>query len=765
MKRSRKKGAEPLKITNELYDIIEETKKDKTKAYDTPAQVTRTEGSTLWVHIPGGVQETPIKKTVNASPGDTVQVRVSGGTAWVVGNASAPPTDDTTALKAEADATSAAAAAGSALRSATTAREAADEAETQASAASAAAVLAEGKADAASAAADRADDKADDAADAAESAQASASGALDSLSTVQDVLGVLEWAQDNATFTPTADTEVEPGKTYWTYNSTTQKYEPVANPSPAALSTYYEISGVDEAMAAFINAHLALTNEGLWILGGLFDVLIATGGAGHTYQSAGTYIIGPTGPVAYFGSNGIELKGRNFSNVLETYCKIRKDDTFLKAVKYVPTQPGMDILKYTQTTQITEDGFVIKRERGSGTAVTAFEVTPSDPDGTSAGDDALLLLQATRDDLQRYPDGGSVRLSTSDGEGVVLGYWLNGNFTETARMDNTGGITVTGDIWADGNIEADGNINCNGNMSPAGDLLAGGSVEDGNGNVLADKADASSIPTKTSDLTNDGDGTDPFATTAEIPTATSELTNDGDGTSPFATLDDIPTGGGSTFYGSNSQSGTATLRTVDVADTSFALERGVIVAVKFMNGVPSAATLNVNSTGAKAIYYEGATIVLGTVKAGDLVTFQYDGSYWNVLAIDRQPTKTSELTNDGDGTDPFATTADLASKINGSTSGQSITLGSWKLCWGSYTTNTSSASGSGTFAAPYYVNENISLSFRATPYVWAQVQGSLTGSNYALVTATSTTGATIRLMSSHKNTTTRTIRWFAIGQA
>lgn len=438
-------------------------------------------------------------------------------------------------------------------------------------------------------------------------------------------------------------------------------------------------------MADFVNAHLALTTEGLWVLpngitGGGFKVLIATGGTGHTYPNAGTYIIGASGPVAYFGSSGIELKGLNFSNVLETYCRIQKDDTFLKAVKYVGTGAVLD---YTQTTQITEDGFVIERKRGSGTSVKAFEVTADDPDAV-ATNSAGLLLQGTRDSLQRYPEGGSVKLSTDDGEGVVLGYWLNGNFTETARMDNDGGITVTGDIWADGNIEADGNINCNGNMSPAGDLVAGGSVEDGNGNVLADKADASSIPTKTSDLTNDGDGTDPFITSANVPTATSELTNDGDGTDPFATTAEIPTA-------------------------------------------------------------------------------------------------TSELTNDGDGTDPFATTADLASKADtqmvilglaariigsaGSSGADGITLGTWKLCWGSYTTNTSNASGSGTFTAPYYVNENISLSFSATPYVWAQVQGSLTGSNYALVTATSTTGATIRLMSSHKNTTTRTIRWFAIGQA
>ena len=62
--------------------------------YDTQATVLRVEGDTLWVHIPGGVDETPVQRTINASAGDVIQIRVGGGSAWAVGNASAPPTDD-----------------------------------------------------------------------------------------------------------------------------------------------------------------------------------------------------------------------------------------------------------------------------------------------------------------------------------------------------------------------------------------------------------------------------------------------------------------------------------------------------------------------------------------------------------------------------------------------------------------------------------------------------------------------------------------------
>ena len=68
-----------------------------TKPYDTSAEVVRVDGSTAWVHIPGGVDETPVQLSIDAKAGDSVNVRVSGGRAWITGNGSRPPTDDTRA--------------------------------------------------------------------------------------------------------------------------------------------------------------------------------------------------------------------------------------------------------------------------------------------------------------------------------------------------------------------------------------------------------------------------------------------------------------------------------------------------------------------------------------------------------------------------------------------------------------------------------------------------------------------------------------------
>ena len=94
-------------VAKDFAQLISQSKSNKTGPYDTQATVKRVEGNTVWVSIPGGVDETPIDKTVNCSAGDKVQVRVSGGRAWITGNASAPPTDDTTAIKARTTATEA----------------------------------------------------------------------------------------------------------------------------------------------------------------------------------------------------------------------------------------------------------------------------------------------------------------------------------------------------------------------------------------------------------------------------------------------------------------------------------------------------------------------------------------------------------------------------------------------------------------------------------------------------------------------------------
>ena len=80
---------------------------------------------------------------------------------------------------------------------------------------------------------------------------------------------------------------------------------------------------------------------------------------------------------------------------------------------------------------------------------------------------------------------------------------------------------------------------------------------------------------------------------------------------------------------------TAAATTAKVATLSgYSLVTNGIVSVKFTNSVPANATLNINNRGAKNIYYQGAKIVAGVIKAGDIATFVYSGNY-NLICIDR----------------------------------------------------------------------------------------------------------------------------------
>lgn len=83
--------------------------------------------------------------------------------------------------------------------------------------------------------------------------------------------------------------------------------------------------------------------------------------------------------------------------------------------------------------------------------------------------------------------------------------------------------------------------------------------------------------------------------------------------------------------------------------TGYALKDGAMPTVKFTYAVPSQATLNINSTGAKSIYILAAGMLTkvpaNLIKAGDYVTFIYNGSYYVVHTILRQVKEVSGYGN------------------------------------------------------------------------------------------------------------------------
>lgn len=71
-----------------------------------------------------------------------------------------------------------------------------------------------------------------------------------------------------------------------------------------------------------------------------------------------------------------------------------------------------------------------------------------------------------------------------------------------------------------------------------------------------------------------------------------------------------------------------------VSLSSYTLTAGGVVSIKFTNSVPANATLNINSKGAKNIFYKGAKITSGIIPAGAIATFMYDGTQYHLLTID-----------------------------------------------------------------------------------------------------------------------------------
>ena len=83
-------------------------------------------------------------------------------------------------------------------------------------------------------------------------------------------------------------------------------------------------------------------------------------------------------------------------------------------------------------------------------------------------------------------------------------------------------------------------------------------------------------------------------------------------------------------YGTCSTAAATAAKTV--ACTGFALVTGAEITVKFtVTNTASSPTLNVNSTGAKSIYYNGEAISAGHLAANRTYTFRYNGTRWDLV--------------------------------------------------------------------------------------------------------------------------------------
>lgn len=173
--------------------------------------------------------------------------------------------------------------AGVAHDAAIRAQASADDAQASADDAARSAAAAQASADQATIDAGAAHDAANNAQRDATTANRAANGALDQLSVVEDVIGVLNWVAEHGTYAASTDTEVVPGKYYFTRSGSAPNYtytvvtNPTGNPS---TQWYYELTGTDEAVSNYVSSHLALTNAGLWVQNdnNSYKILLASDG-------------------------------------------------------------------------------------------------------------------------------------------------------------------------------------------------------------------------------------------------------------------------------------------------------------------------------------------------------------------------------------------------------------------------------------------------------------------------------------------------------
>ena len=164
-------------------------------------------------------------------------------------------------------------------------------------------------------AAQKAQASADSAYTQASTANAYANSALDQLNIVQDVVGVLDLLSTNATYQLTADTEIQPGKWYFTRSGTSPDYvyTVVNTPDVDDIGTYYEMVSIDSAVQNYVTSKLTVTSQGLWIQEPTMQtriLLSATDGV-VLYGPNGT-VIGKYGSTAQIGDAAgfhIEMDG------------------------------------------------------------------------------------------------------------------------------------------------------------------------------------------------------------------------------------------------------------------------------------------------------------------------------------------------------------------------------------------------------------------------------------------------------------------------
>ena len=331
----------------------------------------------------------------------------------------------TAANNAQTSANNAATAAGNAQTSADNAATAASRAQARADSAVTAASTAQAAANAAQTSADNAQESADKAQVSANNAGGYAAQALGNLSTVQSVAETLQWVTDHGTMTLTTDTAIDPTHVYFVqeaggdYVVGGTHYSVVTEPVAADLSTYYELS-IDESLQNYVGTHLAVTDEGLWILPAStgYKVLVATGN-GTAYPTAGTYVIDATGAtVARFSTESQIGKSNGHKLIVNDRMLELNDENGTKRLFAGKPSAGLTHVREAFTTSVAtvkRPTYTVDVSSGvtattlEGTACTVSDITTNSFIITGAESAAYIADYYTPDAIYSYSLGNGTQ--------------------------------------------------------------------------------------------------------------------------------------------------------------------------------------------------------------------------------------------------------------------------------------------------------------------------------------------------------------------
>ena len=263
-------------------------------------------------------------------------------------------------------------------------------------------------------------------------------------------------------------------------------------------------------------------------------------------------------------------------------------------------------------------------------------------------------------------------------------------FTANASSNVTANITVptkTSEITNDSNFVASGDLATVATSGSYNDLSNKPTIPTVNNATLTIQKNGTNVQTFTANQSTNA------TANITVPTKISDLTNTSGGFITYCTC-------------STAAATAAKVVTLDSGDSNWVLRKGAIIGVKFTNSnTASSVTLNVNSSGAKSIYYNNAAYTGSSNSicgyASRYTFYMYDGTYWVWISDGRH-----------DGNDNTYTTAYCSTAAG--TAAKAATMTGYTLTANRYTvitfTNANSSASALTLninskgAKPLYIN-------------------------------------------------------------